>query len=403
MNKTRFYEITQAAAKGEDLSVFVPTNAAEAELIANLGGGGATIELPTGGTPITTNNVPLSTLYFKTDMSIEEVNNIIDNAVEVCTQKFDDFGCIVFGDETGLMFLLASIYNPEEGTSMRCIMVGRGSSSVVLYQSPDVYGEGFIGWNPRYFTDKNYVTFSELAAQHGWSDVNDITEFAVLDDVAANVIKPLVSANKDFSAGGLKGAPIEAGVPCTKIYPNLNASTQELIDAYNEFATLCQTTPGGGYPHVTLEFEDKVAEKYYGLSMIVQDNIFIFTLTNNDDYIPVAYYYIGPLTDEMLQQMPEGLNVVSGWQTQNLTEEGCFEIPSNLEWCYTDDKPAEVYEALTKIFSAGKPYSDGKKKVSGTYDGSEITVTVTGDQTINIESLLDQNKLPLKIKVKVSE
>ena len=39
MNRYRFYEILQANKNGEDLSQFVPTNAAEAELIANLGGG----------------------------------------------------------------------------------------------------------------------------------------------------------------------------------------------------------------------------------------------------------------------------------------------------------------------------------------------------------------------------
>lgn len=39
MNKTRFYEILQAAKKGEDLKQFVPTNAPEASLINDLAGG----------------------------------------------------------------------------------------------------------------------------------------------------------------------------------------------------------------------------------------------------------------------------------------------------------------------------------------------------------------------------
>lgn len=39
MKGHRFYEILEAHRKGEDLSVFVPTNPAEAELLANLAGG----------------------------------------------------------------------------------------------------------------------------------------------------------------------------------------------------------------------------------------------------------------------------------------------------------------------------------------------------------------------------
>ena len=239
MNKTRFYEITQAAAKGEDLSVFVPTNAAEAELIANLGGGGATIELPAGGTPFTDNNVPLSTLYFKTDMSIEEVNNIIDqaNAVNTYTQMGEG-AAPVFSSNSGATLVLVVM----EGEHF--ILFGNGSSFTYIYQSID-NGLGFVGWHPAIFTDKNYFTIKEFGETFGTFEMDSIESFSFINDSIASVIAPLVSANK--------------------------------------------------------------------------------------------------------------------------------------------------------------PYSDGKKKVSGTYDGSEITVTVTGDQTIDVESLLDQNKLPLKIKVRVSE
>lgn len=41
MKGHRFYEILEAHRKGEDLSVFIPTNSAEAELLANLAGGGS--------------------------------------------------------------------------------------------------------------------------------------------------------------------------------------------------------------------------------------------------------------------------------------------------------------------------------------------------------------------------
>ena len=398
MNKTRFYEITQAAAKGEDLSVFVPTNAAEAELIANLGGGGATIELPSGGTPITSDNVPLSTLYFKTEMSADEVNSIIEQANSANTMTEAQEGMIpIFGDDYGTMFVFSII------NGAYCIMFGYGSSWRFMYQSADVAGEGFVGWNPAIFADKNYFTMSEMSEMIGSSNVKDFEEFAFLNDSITNIITPLVSANKDFSAGGLKGTPLEAGVECRKIYPNLNASFEDVVSAFDEYASLCVS-----YPSVTVAYNNPTTGDTYSIMSTTAknangDDMFIIMLVNTNDQQDMIVYYASPVTDDMIQLLPEGMTIVDGWQTQNLTEEGCFEIPSELVWNSTHDHPAEAYEALSKVFSANKPYSDGKKKVSGTYDGSEITVTVTGDQTIDLEALLDQNKLPLKINVKVSE
>lgn len=41
MNRTRFYEIIKAFKNGEDISSYVPKNAAEAQLLASLTGGGS--------------------------------------------------------------------------------------------------------------------------------------------------------------------------------------------------------------------------------------------------------------------------------------------------------------------------------------------------------------------------
>ena len=58
MNKTRFYEILKAYKNEEDLSQFIPTNNAEAQLLANLivgSGSGSTGGEPSGGSVETFN------------------------------------------------------------------------------------------------------------------------------------------------------------------------------------------------------------------------------------------------------------------------------------------------------------------------------------------------------------
>ena len=61
MNKTRFYEILQALKNGEDLNSLAPTNAAEAELIANIqiasGGSGSGSGDAPALTPLTKNEI----------------------------------------------------------------------------------------------------------------------------------------------------------------------------------------------------------------------------------------------------------------------------------------------------------------------------------------------------------
>lgn len=66
MNKTRFYEILQANKNGEDLSKFIPTNPAEAALLANLTGGsgggstGGSVEVPS----TVLNNPNIKNVYY---------------------------------------------------------------------------------------------------------------------------------------------------------------------------------------------------------------------------------------------------------------------------------------------------------------------------------------------------
>ena len=54
---------------------------------------------------------------------------------------------------------------------------------------------------------------------------------------------------------------------------------------------------------------------------------------------------------------------------------------------------------ITNLFNAGSNLPI-KKELSGTYDGSSMSVTNNG--TINISELLDQNKLPLEVNINVT-
>ena len=243
MNKTRFYEITQAAAKGEDLSQFVPTNAAEAALIADLNGGGATVK-----------------------------------------------------------------------TS----------------------GEGTL---------------------------------------------------------------LVAETECTKIFPNLNLTEEDVLNIITEYETI-ETS---NYNKFLISNYDSVNDESYMFTYIFDENMGIMiALLKMDSYqTPVQYCYVSKAFADAANQYDPTLGLVPGWQTQNLTEEGCFEFPELKGGNVHYSRTPEGCEVLSKIFSANEPYKSNEKKVSGSLDGSDITVEVSGDQTIDIASLLDENKLPLNINIKV--
>jgi hypothetical protein len=88
MKGHRFYEILEAHRKGEDLSVFIPTNPAEAELLANLAGGTGG---STGGSamvPVTMpyNNPNIGNMYY--GMAVPAFNKIKVNVLEAFDTVF---------------------------------------------------------------------------------------------------------------------------------------------------------------------------------------------------------------------------------------------------------------------------------------------------------------------------
>lgn len=89
MNRYRFYEIIQAAERGEDLSKFIPANAPEAALLADLltvsdDGGGESVKIAKPVYETIMKPVPnvgfVDKITFNTKLSSEEVDNIIFNA-----------------------------------------------------------------------------------------------------------------------------------------------------------------------------------------------------------------------------------------------------------------------------------------------------------------------------------
>lgn len=162
MNKTRFYEITQAAAKGEDLSVFVPTNAAEAELIANLqgGGGSAILNMGKAGTKVSADVFPLSKLYFNTSLTNEQMIEWMYEYANTNPSLFDEqSGLPLLLDSTN--FLIGVNAMPTGGGAVAIILADKFAPSYkVIYDSGNLGLEsGFTGWNPELFTNKNYIDF----------------------------------------------------------------------------------------------------------------------------------------------------------------------------------------------------------------------------------------------------
>lgn len=117
MNRYRFYEIIQAAERGEDLSKFVPANAPEAALLADLltvsdDGSGEPVKLVQPEVIDTTVAVPtsgtLQQIYFNINLSEEEVVEIINNA-NLAFVDNDDYAGTVYGDNALLYKIVGTV------------------------------------------------------------------------------------------------------------------------------------------------------------------------------------------------------------------------------------------------------------------------------------------------------
>lgn len=224
MNKTRFYEITQAAAKGEDLSVFVPTNAAEAELIANLQGGGGSAELTIGkkGTKFGMDKTPLTKLYFNTSMSTTELKRLCEAYMECDLQNlYEEAGemPVIFTAEAGVM-AISVLYTGGGGCSIMAGNIATGDSVEICAA---LNGSDYDAWNPELFANKNYVTMQELFG------VDSIDSFISVEtnEPALEILSKIISVNNDFEnevellQGTYDGTPISIEV---------NSSVPEVID-----------------------------------------------------------------------------------------------------------------------------------------------------------------------------
>ena len=192
MNKTRFYEITQAAANGEDLSQFVPTNAAEAALIADLqgGGGSAVLSMGKAGTKVSADVFPLSKLYFNTSLTNEQMIEWMYAYADSMPNCFDDTNGVPFAFDTQ-NFLLAIMAMPTGGGGLAIVIASKTAPEYkVLYNSGNIGVEsGFTGWNPELFTDRNYIDFDGTPVTADNYETNEKT---------VELLSEIMSFGKDF-------------------------------------------------------------------------------------------------------------------------------------------------------------------------------------------------------------
>lgn len=214
MNKTRFYEITQAAAKGEDLSQFVPTNAAEAALIADLNGGGGSAEVSVGktGTKLSADQFPITKLYFDTSLTDEELVELLDSyRSSDSTNIHEDLGGMpIILHKDGCYFASTVVYTGDGGCSIMLVDMTAQQYKIIYNSSPMTDNSFVDGWNPEYFANKNYVTMQELFG------VDEITSFDSMEtgEAALEIISKFMSVNNDFKniveplQGTYDGTPI---------------------------------------------------------------------------------------------------------------------------------------------------------------------------------------------------
>ena len=146
------------------------------------------------GTLFSNETLPLTRLYFNTSLSDEEIANIgasyIENSETVSLLNgtpalfvYQSYVLAMMSQNDMLLMLLAN-------------MQGQPTGANILYQNElakNAMGMGdFVGWNPTYFTNKNYVDIKEILGI-------DIESFDMLDsETALNIVSKLVSANVDF-------------------------------------------------------------------------------------------------------------------------------------------------------------------------------------------------------------
>lgn len=186
MNRTRFYEILQAHKRGEDLSLFVPTNPAEAALIADLQGGGssnsATLKGYLGET-VPNDYTVVTGLYFNTDLTNEEVDQFIANA----NLTYQDYnGQQIYGIlADAVNYVLYGILNFGGAYAIVKLDIYTGSPTDIIYCSTALQSTfGTSGW-------KSTLNLSTSYSVGSVTSVNEALNYPI--GLENNKLKSLVS------------------------------------------------------------------------------------------------------------------------------------------------------------------------------------------------------------------
>ncbi len=220
--------------------------------------------------------------------------------------------------------------------------------------------------------------------ENGNYDVVDVANVIVNVKTSGTAGEPVIVKTEL-----VKGYPIEGGKIISKIFPNLNASSKDIETAIINYINAADSYAKQIWYGI---FKPDYSEGY-ALMGIVQDGLIMVVWMNMITEAPAMFLYVS-------QEFPDFGVTKAGWQTENLSEEGCFELPvDGFENLGYEASPS-AYDYLTPIFSIDNDFPSANKKLSGIYDGSSINITSNGN--IDISSMLDENKLPLKIKVDVN-
>ena len=196
MNKTRFYEILQAHKKGEDLKQFVPTNPAEAALIADLTGNtGSNNSENKALSLISLNNKDLPNLYYGQAINNETVLVIdFDKLIEA----YDSMGVIdnpAYGAYAEFpLFEIACFSIRDDGQLLRSIydvILNNNNYYCSIYSGVSDYYKG-DHINVKEFEDGKTHTYREL-----FQDVG-IMKIRLYDIISHNG-----NSSSDLGMGGI--------------------------------------------------------------------------------------------------------------------------------------------------------------------------------------------------------
>ena len=148
----------------------------------------------------------------------------------------------------------------------------------------------------------------------------------------------------------VKGYPIVGGNIISKIFPNLKATNNEIETAIiNYINTADSYAKQVWYGILKPDYSEG-----YSLMGIAQDGLIMVVWMNMITEAPAMFLYVS-------QEYPDFGITKAGWQTENLSEEGCFELPvDGFENLGYEASPL-AYDYLTPIFSIDNDFPSANK------------------------------------------